>query len=221
MTNRREEATQKRKQKNNGVVLEQHYPSLLARGTTFHPLTLPSVSGAVRELVLTQTTLRFKQTDSAAFRATAVRRVMSFTAERKERQSGIETSGHNSYLFLSWRHFQLFHLRLCTHYWPVQLWGFGAETGLCRSRRPLFRNRMQQMRPPLSPCHKLQQRDYPGCWHCRTRSSKTDFSRETILVLHHPAPADLNVMNFTTPLQAVITEEEGGGASEEIKKLGR
>lgn len=101
MTNRREEATQKRKQKNNGVVLEQHYPSLLARGTTFHPLTLPSVSGAVRELVLTQTTLRFKQTDSAAFRATAVRRVMSFTAERKERQSGIETSGHNSYLFLS------------------------------------------------------------------------------------------------------------------------
>lgn len=32
-----------------------------------------------------------------------------------------------------------------------------------------------------------------------------------------PAPADLNVMNFTTPLQAMITEEEGGGASEEIK----
>lgn len=36
-------------------------------------------------------------------------------------------------------------------------------------------------------------------------------TRETILVLHHPAPLDLNVMNFTTPLQAMITEEEGGG----------
>lgn len=36
ITNRKEEAKQKGKQKNNGVVLEQHYPSLLARGTTFH-----------------------------------------------------------------------------------------------------------------------------------------------------------------------------------------
>lgn len=41
---------------------------------------------------------------------------------------------------------------------------------------------------------------------------------ETILVLHHPAPLDLNVMNFTTPLQAMITEGEGGGGVAGKKK---
>lgn len=35
-------------------------------------------------------------------------------------------------------------------------------------------------------------------------------ARETILVLHHPAPLDLNVMNFTTLLRAMITDEEEG-----------
>lgn len=42
-------------------------------------------------------------------------------------------------------------------------------------------------------------------------------TRETILVLHHPAPLDLNVMNFTTPLQAMITEAEGGGGRRKKK----
>lgn len=37
----------KGRHKINEVGLEHHYPSLLARGTTFHPLKLLSVSGAV------------------------------------------------------------------------------------------------------------------------------------------------------------------------------
>lgn len=55
------------KEQNNEVVLGQQYPLLLARGTTFHPLKLLSVSGVVGELRLTQTTLNFKQTESTAF----------------------------------------------------------------------------------------------------------------------------------------------------------
>lgn len=45
-------------------------------------------------------------------------------------------------------------------------------------------------------------------------------TRETILVLHHPAPLDLAVMNFTTPLQAMITREGGRrGRRTEEKKI--
>lgn len=43
-------------------------------------------------------------------------------------------------------------------------------------------------------------------------------SRKTILVLHQPAPLDLNVMNFTTSLRAMITEG-CGGVSGKRKKI--
>lgn len=44
-------------------------------------------------------------------------------------------------------------------------------------------------------------------------------TRETILVLHHPAPPDLSVMNFTTPLRATITEEAEGGRGFTVKNI--
>lgn len=43
-------------------------------------------------------------------------------------------------------------------------------------------------------------------------------SWKTILVLHQPAPLDLNVMNFTTSLRAMITEG-CGGVSGKRKKI--
>lgn len=70
MGNRKQISEGQGRLKTNEVVLEQHYPSLLARGTTFHPLKLLSVSGVVWELCLTQTTLNFKQIGSAALQAT-------------------------------------------------------------------------------------------------------------------------------------------------------
>lgn len=74
-------------------------------------------------------------------------------------------------------------------------------------RQPLFRNQMQQMRFSLSVSLSL-----PQIARVRLSGVLTLYNslikdrqipagtRETILVLHHPAPLDLNVMNFTTPL---------------------
>lgn len=56
-------------------------------------------------------------------------------------------------------------------------------------------------------CQKLQQRD--SCAVLTLCNLLIKDGRETILVLHHPAPADLNVMNFTTPLPAMMAK--GGG----------
>lgn len=81
---------------------------------------------------------------------------------------------------------------------------YWAETSSTNGGVHLTINHMERIRSPLRGT--LHQWDYQW-WHCVTRSSKTDCRGDTILVLHHPAPADLIVVNFTTPLQATIAEE--------------
>lgn len=178
MANRKGEAKWKGRQKTNEVVLEQHYPSLLAGGTTFYPLKLLRVSGAVWELCLTQTTLNFKQIDGVAFQANeSIPPMMSFTAERKREQDWErDTLAHeqsikilSTFIFMTLTiiPFQVVHTLLVNT--VIRLW---SRNRLCWSSHCSVTkcNKWDS----LSLCHKLQERDYRGCWHCITRSSKTD-----------------------------------------------
>lgn len=178
MANRKEEAKWKGRQKTNEVVLEQHYPSLLARGTTFPPLKLLSVSGAVWELCLTQTTLNFKQIDSAAFHATESTAYDEFQSRgKREQERQRDTEAHEQgikilspFIFmtiLSVIPFHVVHTVLVstvTRLWSRNRLRRGSHCSVTKCNKW----------DPLSLCHKLQRLDYRGCWHCITRSSKTD-----------------------------------------------
>lgn len=173
MPNRKEEAKQKGKENINGVVSEQHYLSLLARGSAFHPLTLPCLAGL----------LESSSWQTQLWNISRLHRLLSslwwVSQQKEERPSGTDTQGHKQSIKISspFIFVALFVIPAQVVHTFLVSEEVTEQNMLCRSRRPLFRNQMQQMRSSLSLPLSLQRRDYLGCWHCITCSSKTAFQQ--------------------------------------------
>lgn len=146
--------------RNNEVVLEQQYPSLLAGGTTFHPPgAAECLGGCLRALF---------DTDNFEFQADRLRCNRAYRLWWLSQQWGEEsrrgegepwTEALRSYLALSSWHSVHYSVSGWAHVTGHRIYKV-MEQKQTLQRQPLFRNQMQQMRFSLSL--SLSKRDYQG-----------------------------------------------------------